>query len=372
MKFQINSLLILACILFAATGCEDMNDRHRTYLENGEIVYIGKVDSLHAFPGDERILFRYWISDPRVKTLTVSWLLGKESLEIEVPDHAPEDYFDVYIGRNERSIAEGSHTFRWIARDHHDNRSILFENGANVYGSRYKSRLVNRPLLGAEAEGTDVTMTWGGMTDDDEIGVVVDYTGTAGVALTGRYTSEELASPTILSGVKLGSPVTYRTLYLPEPAAIDTFSSSPVKADVQSTVNVVLNKPVTHSDADPAANTGQMAVDGVTSGNPTRWVSDNSNGEHWIEVDLQGTFAINAFRMWRDLSNAAQRMKQFRLQARVNGAWLNVVSEDNNEVAIYYREFDSVTTDRVRLYVPAYPDNRTRVFEIEVYSIIKY
>jgi hypothetical protein len=141
---------------------------------------------------------------------------------------------------------------------------------------------------------------------------------------------------------------------------------------LQSTVNVVLNKPVTHSDADPAANTGQMAVDGVTSGNPTRWVSDTSNNEHWIEIDLQGTFAINAFRMWRDLSNATQHMKQFRLQARVDGAWLNVVSEDNNEVAIYYKEFDSVTTDRVRLYIPPYQDNRTRVFEIEVYSIIKY
>jgi hypothetical protein len=372
MKLQINSLLILACILFAVTGCEKMNDRHREYLENGEIIYIGKVDSLHAFSGDERILFRYWISDPRVKTLTVSWSLGKESLEIDIPSHSPEEYFDVYIGKNEKNIAEGSHTFNWIARDQHGNRSIMFENGANVYGSRYRSRLTNRPLLGAEAEGTDVTMTWGGMTDDDEVGIVVNYTGTDGAAVTGNYTSGELTSPIVLSGVKLDAPVTYQTLYLPEVTAIDTFSSTSLKADVQSTVNVVLNKPVTHSDADPAANTGQMAVDGVTSGNPTRWVSDNSNSEHWIEVDLQGVFSINAFRMWRDLSNAAQRMKQFRLQARVNGAWLDVASEDNNEVAIYYREFNSVTTDRVRLYVPAYPDNRTRVFEIEVYSIIRY
>jgi hypothetical protein len=372
MNSHINSLLILTCIVFAATGCEDMNDKHKGYLENGEIIYIGKVDSLYAFPGDEQILFRYWISDPRVKTLTVSWLLGKESLEIDVPEHAPEERFDVYIGKNGKTIAEGSHTFQWIARDLHGNRSVTFENGANVYGPRYRSRLTNRPLLGAEAEGTDVTMTWGGMTDDDEVGIVVNYTNTAGVAVIGNYTSEEVSSPIVLSDVKLDAPVTYQTLYLPEAAAIDTFSASALKADVQSTVNVVLNKPVTHSDADPVANTGQMAVDGVTSGNPTRWVSDNSNNEHWIEVDLQGTFSINAFRMWRDLSSATQRMKQFRLQAWVDNAWLDVASEDNNEVAIYYKEFDSVTTEKVRLYVPAYPDNRTRVFEIEVYSIIRY
>jgi hypothetical protein len=372
MKFQINSLVILACIILATVGCKDMNDKHREYLENGEIIYIGKVDSLYAFPGNERIMFRYWISDPRVKTLTVSWSLGQESLEINVPEHLPEEYFEVYIGKNEKNIAEGSHTFQWIARDDHDNRSVVFENGANVYGSRYKSRLSNRSLLSAEAEGTDVTMSWGGMTDDDEIGIVVNYTNTSDLAVTGNFTSVEASSPIVLPDVKLTSPVTYQTLYLPEPTAIDTFLTDPEKASIQSTVNVVLNKPVTHSDAEPAANTGQMAVDGVTSGNPTRWVSNNSNSEHWIEVDLQGTFAINAFRMWRDLSSATQRMKQFRLQAWVEGAWIDVVSEDNNEVAIYYKDFDSVTTDRVRLYIPAYQDNRTRVLEIGVYSIIRY
>jgi hypothetical protein len=348
-----------------------MNDKHKSYLEDGEIIYIGKVDSLNAFAGDERILFRYYISDPRVKTLTVSWSLGKESLEMDIPAHLPLVPFDVYIGRNEKTITEGSHTFQWVARDEHGNKSVIFENGANIYGQRYKSRLTNRPLLGAEAVGNDVTLTWGGITSDEEVAIRVGYTNTAEATIVKDYTSAE-ASSVVIPDVKLTAPVTYQTLYLPEPAAIDTFSTEPQKVSVQSTVNVVLNKPVTHSDADPAANTGQMAVDGVTSGNPTRWVSDNSNSEHWIEVDLQGSFSINAFRMWRDLSNAAQHMKQFRLQVWVNEAWTDVVTEDNNEVAIYYKEFESVTTDKVRLYIPAYTDNRTRVLEIEVYSIVRF
>jgi len=371
MNFYINKWLVLICIILTATGCENMNDKHRPYIEDGEIIYIGKVDSLKAFPGNERILFRYWISDPRVKTLTVSWSLGKELLEMNIPAHSPTEPFDVYIGKNEKTIAEGSYTFQWIARDNHDNTSIIFENGANIYGQRYKNRLSNRSLLGAEVAGNDVTLTWGGIMSDEEVGIRVSYTNTAEASIVKDYTSAE-ASSVVIPDVKLTAPITYQTLYLPEPTAIDTFSTEPQKADMQSTVNVVLNKPVTHSDADPAANTGQMAVDGVTEGNATRWVSNNSNSEHWIEVDIQGSFAINAFRMWRDLSNAAQRMKQFRLQAWVNSAWIDVVSEDNNEVAIYYKEFESVTTDKVRLYIPAYTDNRTRVLEIEVYSIIKY
>ncbi|MDR0836012.1 MAG: discoidin domain-containing protein [Tannerella sp.] len=104
-----------------------------------------------------------------------------------------------------------------------------------------------------------------------------------------------------------------------------------MKTGVPTTfVNVALNKPVRQSDDEPADNTGQKAVDGIKSGYPTRWVSDNSNAEHWIEIDLQGTYAINAFKIWRDYNNAAQHTKQFRLQANVGGAWVDVVSEDNN------------------------------------------
>jgi hypothetical protein len=364
--------VLIGIVLIPTGGCENMNDKHKSWLQEGEIIYIGKVDSLKAFSGDERVLFRYWISDPRVKTLTVSWDLGKESLEINVPEHAPAQPFEIYIGKNKKNISEGSHTFQWISRDNHGNRSVVFENGANVYGQRYRERLSNRPLISAEAIGNDVTLTWGGITDEEEIGLLVNYTTTANENAVKSCTSAE-ASSVVITGVKLTAPITYRTLYLPEPTAIDTFSTAPLKVSVQSTINVALNKPVTHSDADPAANTGQMAVDGITSGNATRWVSDNSNGEHWIEIDLQASFSINAFRMWRDLSNAVQRMKQFRLQAWTDdGAWTDIVAEDNNEVAIYYKEFESITTDRVRLYIPPYTDNRTRVFEIEIYSIVRF
>jgi hypothetical protein len=361
-------------MMLATFACEDMNDKHRPWLENGEIIYIGKVDSLYAFPGDERIQFRYWISDPRAKTLTVSWSLGKESLEIEVPAHLPGEHFDVYIGKNERTIAEGDHTFQWTVWDDKGNRSVVLEKGANVYGPRYRSHLYNRALLGVEVDGTTVTMRWGGMTDDDETGVIISYTEESTETPVERYfTSAEIASPVVLSDVKLASPVTYRTLYLPDPAAIDTFSTDTVKAEIISTINVVRGKPVTHSDL-TGSYTGQMAVDGVTTdpSMASRWVSAATDVEHWIEVDLQGTFAINVFRMWRDMSNTAQKMPKFSLQAWVNGGWVDIVSEENNEEAIYYKEFDYVTTDKVRLYVPAYADNRTRVFEIEVYSIIKY
>jgi len=371
MNFRIKKLSILIGIILATVSCEKMNDKHKTWLENGEIVYIGKVDSLKAFAGDERILFRYWISDPRVKKLNISWSLGKESLEIPVPAHLPAEHLELYIGKNEKSIVEGIHTFNWVTWDQHGNKSIVFETTTNVYGQRYQSRLTNRSVINANAAGTDVTVTWGGKLDDEEVELILDYTTTSDVQVTMRYTSDE-ATSVLLPNVKLTAPIMYRTLYIPEPTAIDTFSAESQKIDVQTRVNVVLNKPVTHSDANLPTQGGEMAIDGDRTSSESRWVSDASNLEHWIDIDLQGTYTISAFAIWRDIATATQRMPQFCLQAWIDGEWVDAFCEQNNTMAEYYREIESVTTDRVRFYVPPYTNNRVRLFELEVYSIIKY
>ena len=372
MKNIINFCIIIICIIFAATSCEKMNDKHRPWLENGEIIYIGKVDSLQSFSGNERILFQYWISDPRVKTLHISWALGRESLEIPIPVHLPTDTFELYIGGidNQIKIDEGNHTFNLVTYDHHGNKSVIFETTANVYGQSYQNRLDNRPMVSAEANGDDVTLTWGGINNNDEIAINVNYTTASDIPATLRYTSSE-ATSVVIPSVKLTEPITYQTMFLPEPSAIDTFVSGWQKIDIQTTINVVLNKPVTHSDFNVPGQEGQMAVNGDRT-TATRWVSDDSNNEHWIEVDLQGTYTINAFGMWRDMSNVAQQMQMFRLQAWIDGEWVDVVSEDDNRFVVYYTEFDAVTTDRVRFYIPPYLNNRLRLNQIEVYSIIRF
>ena len=154
----------------------------------------------------------------------------------------------------------------------------------------------------------------------------------------------------------------------------------PISVYTLKTINVVAGKPVTHSDC-LSAYTGSMAVDGI--GNlennealgSSRWVTADGEfleKEHWIDIDLQATYAINAMKMFRDWSTPTQNMKQFSLQAWVNGAWIDVVSETNAvDNKNYETVFDPVTTNRVRLYFPAGVDNRVRLFELEVYSTKK-
>ena len=92
--------------------------------------------------------------------------------------------------------------------------------------------------------------------------------------------------------------------------------------------------------------------------------------EHWIEIDLQDYYSIFAIKLFRQ-SNA-QSMPMWRFQAWIDGGWVNVISHDNNSILIYYEEFEPVTTNKVRWYLPAYQNNTARLFEIEVYSIVEY
>ncbi|GHT54878.1 hypothetical protein AGMMS49982_20230 [Bacteroidia bacterium] len=353
-----------------------MNDKHESYFENGEIIYIGKVDSLKLFPGNERLLLQYRVSDPRAKNLNISWLQGRESLEIPVLVHPPDSTFERYIGKNDKTIAEGSYTLKFVVWDDKNQKSVVVEGNVNVYGQTYQDRLTNRPLISAEeAVGNNVTLQWAGATGNDEFGIILRYTNTAGEPDSVRYKSDEIISPMTVPDVQLTSPMTYQTLYLPEPTAIDTFFTEPQKINIRSMPIIVSRgKTVTWSDENNATQTGNYAVDGIVTGS-SRWVGDASNNEHWIEIDLGGTYAINAFQTWRGAGNDYT----FRLQVNDGGTWVTVVSEENNRATadptIYYKEFTSVSTDKVRYLIPQYDpvsDNRPRLWEIEVYSVTYY
>ena len=146
----------------------------------------------------------------------------------------------------------------------------------------------------------------------------------------------------------------------------------PVAVYREEQTNVVYNKPVTHSDFFDVFE-GQYAVDGDKTNTSSRWVTDDSNSEHWIAIDLQGFFTINAFQIWRQ-SITPQDMRRFELQVWMNDGWETVVLEDNcpsDVYPVFYKAFESVTTDKVRWYFPPYIDNRVRMFEIEVYNTVK-
>jgi hypothetical protein len=143
--------------------------------------------------------------------------------------------------------------------------------------------------------------------------------------------------------------------------------------------NIAVNKPATGStsylsfgqsgavDGD-SLTTAWYANIGVTSG------SNYSPLPAWIEVDLQGSFTIDSFR----LIEATKAAKSFTFQvwdptlAVGAGGWASVVNVTGNPATPLstYKSFSPVTTTKVRLYITEHNDlNYIRLLELEVYGV---
>jgi hypothetical protein len=360
---------LFACILLFG-GCEKMNDKHDKYLAEGETIYIGKVDSVKAFSGDERIVFRYWLGDPRAKTVSVSWANGKDSYTVSVPPHVAIDSFEFQIGKNEKSITEGNYTFYWISKDDAGNTSVTFEKNANVYGSNFRSRLSDHIIINAESVGNNVVVGWGGSTSEQETGVEIEYVDRSGITHIENHPVTALTTTT-LENVDFNIRPKYRTKFLPEANAIDTFYTEPTEIAFSEMVNVALGKPVTASDILDPANAlyqPENAVDGKWATSDPRWVS-TASGDHWLEIDLQGEYTINGFKTWNGSANyTTSPITGMTLQAWVGGVWIDIHSVSGNADGQYGADFTPVTTTKVKFIARS----QTRLYEIAIYSIIRY
>ena len=211
--------------LFAS--CTGMNDKLDEYLVGGERIYIGKIDSLKTFAGDGRIKLRFWASDPRAKTAGFYWYPNNDSLIVEISRTSAIDSFDVFIGGSSslKKIEEGNYTLKVITRDLARHFSIPYEKVFNIYGDKFRSILTNRILTTTAYQITDssLSLTFSGSTNDKEIGIEISYTDKTGVAKTLVLENKEITTPVKLLNVDKTKTVSYRTMFLPEPLAIDIF-----------------------------------------------------------------------------------------------------------------------------------------------------
>jgi hypothetical protein len=364
---KLNILLLLFAAF--ASACSDMNDLHDAYLRNGEIIYVGRVDSLFSFAGNERVLLRYWITDPRAKNLHIFWNQKRDSTVVQVPAHDPANPIEVMV----ENIAEGDHTFLIYSYNGKGHRSIVYESLVSVYGQRYQASLANRLIKSIDVDDdNDLVIEWEGSVSPDETGVSFSFTDKDNVARSLFAATETLNRPLEIDNIDITKPVRYQTLFLPQAEAIDTFRTEQTPIVIKKRINAALNKSVTSSDDLSADYTGRNAVDGAIT-NASRWVSDAGNGAHWLEVDLGQPYAVDGFKTYIGSGgNYNYPVAQFEFQAYVDGQWSAIVSVTGNSDARYGRDFDSVTTDKVRYYVPAYSGNQIRMYELEVYSTIVY
>lgn len=218
---KLRYIITAAAVALTFAACSKMNDNFDQYLKNGEIIYIAKPDSVHLFSGKERFKLEFWLSDPRATEMRVYWSQKKDSLIIPIP--AERNFEDAISVIADNGIAEGQYSLILVTCDQLGNKSVNDEENVTVYGDIYQNALNARMVESVSASSGKVTITWGNCYSDDEIGIRVSYTDLSGAKQSVTYETATLEATSVITNVDVTKEITYTTMYLPEPTAIDIF-----------------------------------------------------------------------------------------------------------------------------------------------------
>lgn len=216
-KIQKRLLFILGVTLLLG-ACSKMNDLHDVYLRRGETIYVGKPDSVKIFGGKERIKIRFWSSDPKAANLVIYWLNRTDSIVFSIPPHVATDSLEVIIP----NLPEYNYSFEFVTTNKiFGNKSVPLEVNGNSYGANFQSSLLDR-LISSTTLLTinQLEIKWLG-TIEKGIGNEITYVNTSGVSK--RIYVPMSDAQTLIDSVDLLKGIKTRTLFLPEPNAIDTF-----------------------------------------------------------------------------------------------------------------------------------------------------
>lgn len=205
-------------LLWAIVSCSKMDDIYYDYVKNGPVVYPGKPDTVMAYAGRKRIRLRWVLKNDRnVTSCKVFWNLGFDSLTIPVTRTNRLDTISVVVN----NLIEGAHTFTVYTYDDKGNKSVGTERIGYAFDSIYQSTLTNRAArqVTRDVANSRINIVWVG----NETGCIgTEWQYTAKDQTASRYFSP-VDTLSVINSCDVGKPVSYRTLFIPEANAVDTF-----------------------------------------------------------------------------------------------------------------------------------------------------
>ena len=213
------AIVLVLCVL-GVTSCEDFMDIHKDYIEGGEIIYAPKPDTLSFVAGKERIQFNCrTYNAPNVKSIDVYWNDGLDSLIIPVTLGSGLDSISVVL----KNMPEKSYTFNVRMSDNFGHKSLYVTEFGSSYGSSYASTLNDRRIkevaLTDEGGKIDWYSSFEGLVRNE-----VRYLRNDGTQTVISMKSDEYS--VVCPETKPGSAFEYRSLFIPEEQAIDTFATA--------------------------------------------------------------------------------------------------------------------------------------------------
>lgn len=208
-------------LLLLLSACSKMDDTYKQFIAGGEIPYAGAVDSVKVFPGKNRLQLYWLLTDPQVTKAKIYWNNKSDSLDVVTKRVNEIDTVRVILS----PMPEGAYSFDIFTFDDKGNKSIKVSTTGQVYGDRYISSLLPRPVKSALYSNGKVAITWGS-ADTHVSGTQIKYTDAAGVEQ--RVTVPVDSITTTLPNFDFDASETfdYTTEYLPDSTAIDRFNTA--------------------------------------------------------------------------------------------------------------------------------------------------
>lgn len=293
-----NIIYIMLSLGFLIASCTDMNDVSKEFLTN-EIRYAGSPDTINVLAGKERVVLHFRITDATVSAMTIYWNNRSSVLNLPVEMDVCPKTFNVEIP----NLIEGSYSFEIVTKDTLGNNSIVSRAVGKVYGEEYYKSLLNTPLKAYrtdQAVASKIETVWGS-PDLTALGMEFIYTNTSKQDVKAFIEIPKQENLVFEPKMQLddymeGTPVKYRTYYLPEKFAVDTFITNykeiPVKGfavDYERILWTIAGKYDTGNSRPP-----QNLLDGNAA---TIWHMDKTPGKypHSVIVDMGEELPISGF-----------------------------------------------------------------------------
>lgn len=215
MQSTVLGVLLAACWLLSCTEEDD----YKKYTKDGEITYPGRADTVIVHSGEHRVLLEIALgSDPAVTMVRAYWNDGTDSAELSIAGNTGRDT----VGMSVEGLSEGQYNFMVYTFDNEGNMSVVKQAAGTVYGDNYRKALVNRDLnsLAQSPDGTRIILDWSSPLVG-EAGISLRYTDVDGVPRSLMIPASE--TRTELPSYQEESQLEYRSFFLPEPDAADTF-----------------------------------------------------------------------------------------------------------------------------------------------------
>lgn len=198
-------------------SCEKMDDIYKDYIIPNGNVYPGKATSPLVSAGKGRVLIS-WLkgTDPKVVKAKIFWNNFTDSVGIKITQDVDTIHYLI------EELEENTYTFIIKTYDAEGNVSIPVELSGNSYGSVYQSKLSNRRISSESAKNNVWTINWD--RGDEANGAVfseIIFKNNENEDQTVIIPIDE--NTTVINDILPGSEYKYRTIYLPEVNAIDTF-----------------------------------------------------------------------------------------------------------------------------------------------------